>query len=446
MSPFVNRLALACLVLLFVFCHLSLADSNNCQGTQNTIPPWDGELTLVNTTQNGALYLAGPEGNQISVLHLYGSPYEMGVAQGQLLKDKMEFLYQAFYTYVEETIGSEPIIDDLPQHIIDEISEKGANFALELEFLATKEFIPQHFFEEMRGLAHGSGIELAQIHRMHMFPELIRAACSMFGAWGKATQSSTNGGLIQLRALDFGTDNPFRKVPLLSIYHPDKGQGNVYSQLTFAGFLGAFTGYGAETAICEKLWMEKDYNGSYTRKGIPWNFLLRDILQFDKTIDDALDRIDSANRTCSIFIGLGDHQSQTFRAVEYSLSYVRVFNDTTPFPAYAPPSPQHPLFDDLVYIDKHGQPNSDPCMASLLSEYYGSIDPLNSINLMGQFETGDLHSAVYDFKNNDIYVGVASQDVEYPTTNTSAVLPAYERQFLKFDMDALFNLERPKTN
>jgi hypothetical protein len=42
--------------------------------------------------------------------------------------------------------------------------------------------------------------------------QLIQAACSMFGAWGKAI-SNTNGTLYQLRALDWSTDGPFQQVP-----------------------------------------------------------------------------------------------------------------------------------------------------------------------------------------------------------------------------------------
>jgi len=40
-----------------------------------------------------------------------------------------------------------------------------------------------------------------------MFPELIKASCTMFGAWGPAI-AHTPGTLLQLRALDWGLGSP----------------------------------------------------------------------------------------------------------------------------------------------------------------------------------------------------------------------------------------------
>jgi hypothetical protein len=52
----------------------------------------------------------------------------------------------------------------------------------------------------MRGLADGSGVEFKYFKRVHMIGELTKGACSMFGAWGKATIDQK---VVQLRALDW---------------------------------------------------------------------------------------------------------------------------------------------------------------------------------------------------------------------------------------------------
>ncbi len=44
-----------------------------------------------------------------------------------------------------------------------------------------------------------------------------KGSCSMFGAWGNATKDSKT---IQLRALDWDIDGPFRKYPAILVYHP----------------------------------------------------------------------------------------------------------------------------------------------------------------------------------------------------------------------------------
>jgi len=51
-------------------------------------------------------------------------------------------------------------------------------------------------------MADGSGVPYQQLLQIQMFPELIKAACSMYGAWDQATANATSPGrLFQLRAL-----------------------------------------------------------------------------------------------------------------------------------------------------------------------------------------------------------------------------------------------------
>jgi hypothetical protein len=50
-----------------------------------------------------------------------------------------------------------------------------------------------------------------ELKRVSIFPEMIRASCSIMGAWGPAVHSSANGGLLQLRALDWETAGPFQQ-------------------------------------------------------------------------------------------------------------------------------------------------------------------------------------------------------------------------------------------
>ena len=49
----------------------------------------------------------------------------------------------------------------------------------------------------MHGLADATGIEYKTVLQMHMLPELIKASCSMMGAWGGALTDTT--GLLQVR-------------------------------------------------------------------------------------------------------------------------------------------------------------------------------------------------------------------------------------------------------
>jgi len=182
--------------------------------------------------------------------------------------------------------------------------------------------------------------------------------------------------------------------------------------------------------ICEKVWLS--YNGTSTRQGAPWDFVLRDILQYDADIDSALNRIYNAQRTCSIFVGLGDNKINQFRAVEYSEEYVRVGDDVN-FPEWD----GHPSMANVVYIDKHVQPSSNPCLGSLLEKYYGNLSAQTILQYVAPVhETGDMHIAIYDFAEHYMYVSNASP---VPANgDASLVVPAYNRPFIRLDMGALF--------
>ena len=56
-----------------------------------TVPIYDaaGHMTELSRTDNGILYNVNAEGTELKVLHLYGTPYERGYAQGQVNADQV---------------------------------------------------------------------------------------------------------------------------------------------------------------------------------------------------------------------------------------------------------------------------------------------------------------------------------------------------------------------
>lgn len=77
------------------------------------------------------------------------------------------------------------------------------------------------------------------------------------------------------------------------VYHPNAGNGHAFAILTWAGFVGAMTGFSsAPMGVCEKVWL--GYNGTSSRIGAPWHFVLRDILQYDIDVDSAIRYISNA--------------------------------------------------------------------------------------------------------------------------------------------------------
>lgn len=51
---------------------------------------------------------------------------------------------------------------------------------------------------------------------------------------------------------------------------------------------------------------------TYLAKGYPFGYIIRDVLQFDSTLEEATKRITTATRTCDLILGVGDGKSNDF--------------------------------------------------------------------------------------------------------------------------------------
>jgi hypothetical protein len=105
----------------------------------------------------------------------------------------------------------------------------------------TKKYTGNYFYEELHGLADASGADYHKILGIHMIGEVTKGSCSMFGAWGTATAST--GSLLQLRALDWDVDGPFKNFPQITVYHStNASDGNSFANVGWTGWLGSITG------------------------------------------------------------------------------------------------------------------------------------------------------------------------------------------------------------
>ncbi len=90
-------------------------------------------------------------------------------------------------------------------------------------------------------MADASGADYHKILGIHMIGEVTKGSCSMFGAWGTATAST--GSLLQLRALDWDVDGPFKNFPQITVYHAtNSSDGNTFANVGWTGWMGSITG------------------------------------------------------------------------------------------------------------------------------------------------------------------------------------------------------------
>ncbi|XP_065190525.1 protein dcd1A-like [Sycon ciliatum] len=428
----VCQLALLALCVQGVVIVAQTPRPEQCSGKANTLPVWTGEPRLINKTTNGSLYVVGDGEDQFHVLHVYGTAYQMGYAHGQLLGPQANAVVTGYLAYAEAQIGE--YIKFLPKKMAEWIERVGLEAALDATAVMTRPYTPEYFFEEMHGLADATGIEYKTVLQMHMLPELIKASCSMMGAWGGALTDAT--GLLQLRALDFGTDSILQDYPVVTVYHPSVN-GHAFASVGWAGFLTGIAGMSsAGMGISEKV---SDIPfGTESRSGIPFNLLMRDVLQFDTNIDQATKRIMTAHRTCSIWLGVGAGAGaeRDFRIFQYSASTAKVYTDKNITLVNETRFNREHCDDvcynqytmtDVLYWGVHLG-----CWNEVLRENHGRITPELIINMGGRVKTGDLLSVVYDLHGLNMYVSNAKGSKETGDLN------AYDRRFVKLDAAKLF--------
>jgi isopenicillin-N N-acyltransferase like protein len=346
-------------LLSFYSNHFQLASAAYCNGSPepgervNENPIFDGDetLTFVKSVTNAALYEAGPSNARFPVVHVQGTPYEVGYAQGTIQKEYLREFISKTYAYFL-ALAVDELGDKISPFWQSVIVYKGLNRALDWCAEITAPFTPPEFYDELHGLADASGVDYQTLLRLNMFPEITKASCSFFGAYGNATAAS--GKTFQLRSLDYDTVGPFKDYPQLTIYHPTDG-GQPFANLGWPGSLGILSGFSqSQMAISEiGVTYPDDSFGQGTEdtppqkvQGEPWMFILRDVLKYETSLDQAIDRIQNANRTCNLIIGVGDGEVSKVNGIEFS-GYVAVpYDDQTLLPENAT---WHPVIDGVVY-------------------------------------------------------------------------------------------------
>lgn len=242
MSVFLIHLLTVLLCIHFIQSKEISRDFSQCKGAENVLPPLNGEHKFVRQIENAALYSVSSKASTLHILHLYGTPYEMGLAHGTILKTEISSILMEFYLHViKEAESNLPKIRaNWLKKVEDELVNGTLDVVFDLTYQITKEFTPLYWEDELLGLSRGSGLSIRTIRNIHMLPEVIKAGCSMLGAWSKATTDPDN--LFQLRALDWDTDGGLQRFPLVTVYHPTEGFGHSFAILNWPGFIGGLSG------------------------------------------------------------------------------------------------------------------------------------------------------------------------------------------------------------
>jgi isopenicillin-N N-acyltransferase like protein len=294
----------------------------------------------------------------------------------------------------------------------------------------------------MQGVADAAGVDFILLRNFHLLPELTGPHCSMYGAWGAATAST--GKTMQMRALDYDC-GPFCDFPGVIIRHYDDDSvpagSSTFASVGFAGWVAAVSGQSAQQMAISEIGIDNpDASfGEAGRVGIPFVFLLRDILQFDASLNDSIHRITTANRTCKLVLGVGSGKEESFRGFEYSASVADVFTPDNMRP-YAPT--WHPRIPDTLYWGMDWIcPTFTGALAKQMLRFHGNVTAENTMKYINSgVQTGSMHVAVYDLTAQLMFVSFERP----PSSNdTSSPKNAYARQYSQLSLNDLFNEPAP---
>jgi hypothetical protein len=165
---FISKLAL---VVLVVTQSLQYASAAYCSGKpqpgerENTFDIIDEELTFVKSAKNAMVFEAGPANNRFPVVHVWGTPYEMGYAQGTIRKKEIIQFVTQTWTYLTSSLVQALSGDRLPEWLKEMIVNKGMERALDWTRSTTEAYTPEAYFDEVRGLADATGLDYDLLYR-----------------------------------------------------------------------------------------------------------------------------------------------------------------------------------------------------------------------------------------------------------------------------------------
>jgi len=262
---------------------------------------------------------------EVPVLHLRGSPYEMGYQQGVLLRQEIRGRVASLY--------GESVSERLP-------------LPLPLLLQETRLLgIPDEFREEMRGLAQGAGVSYTDILLLNIWPQLVvrphshealRELLTTFEPWFpphievRAPFSTPDGSASRWGPLSpratfalFGEatnsgslfhgvegDSPLEHV-LLILYEPE--EGNAFVSLSQPGAVGVNMGLNEEKISVAQLDVP---SLDSSLRGVPLPFALRQALQYSGDLPQALRIIASAPRIGGANVVIGDGKPASAAALE----------------------------------------------------------------------------------------------------------------------------------
>lgn len=333
------------------------------------------------------------------VLHLKGTPYEMGYQHGALMKQHVrDNMHQLLVVKAAEA----------PTVKIGPLTMTVRN-AINMILAIQEAHVPARYFEELDGLAAGAELSPADARAGNFIPELFH--CSGFAVMNSATKDGT---LYHGRVLDYAVDWGLQDHAVLIVAEPE---GRIpFVNITYAGFTGSVTGMNAEHVSIG----EMGGGGLGHWEGRPMALIIREALETAKSLDEAIAVFRDGPRTCQYYYVVADGRTNKAVGMEASWDKFEVIE----------PGKAHPLLPTPV----------KDCVLLSAGERYveltkraesgrGKFTAEDALKLMERpvAMKSNLHNVLFEPKSTKLWVANAGPDKR----------PAAEQKYHRFQLSEL---------
>lgn len=246
------------------------------------------------------------------VVHLKGSPFEMGYADGVLMQEQMHTLENEFLKMIQGYVPRRWMMELLKDYVIYRNRHLSDYVPLDyrMEIFATTlgcadiHAAEGSFYNRLLNYHAAHDISYMMIDN----PLVSRAGCTAFGAWGGATE---NGHLLTARNFDWDAAEVFSRDRVVMMCEPD--DGIPFISLSWAGMAGVVSGM-------NRAGVSVTINGAPSslpqETATPVAIVARDILQKAHNFDEALEILRNAKVFVSTLWLVGSRADGKFMVVE----------------------------------------------------------------------------------------------------------------------------------
>jgi hypothetical protein len=350
------------------------------------------------------------------ILHLKGSPYEIGYQHGNLLKNEISNNIARFITPI---LSSNTNLPPVIPHFKEAVPKILPYISLDL-------------VQEMQGMADGSGLPYTSILFLNLFPEMFH--CSGVIVKDAAT---LHGELYHVRVLDYSKGNGLQSTAILTIVEPNNGIP--FLNATYAGFVGCVTGMNLQKIAIGEI----GGKGYGYWEGVPMAFLLRTILQHASTLEDVKSILTDTQRTCEYYYVFSDGKTKKSFGCYATPTILTFF---APGETYCKLPPLKNTFDPLLLTPENllgedmqfKQPQDILMIAKdehydilknrLLSSYgHIGLEDLKKAIKTPIAHLGNLHNAIFAPETLDLWISHAGKSNE----------PACDQPYHHFNLQTL---------